>query len=176
MILGAPWTLISVGLPHPESLFMLEQAECGLGRWRAGPKFLPESFSPWLFSAGNNPHTRETFWSGELCSPTAPGWCVTFVTCLGTPLLLPPWEKTFPKKRIGQGKVRSTGKLWKGVLFECMWCPWSCHEPCGWYAGLLSCCHQRPHHLRVYPAWEGQRGQGPFVRTWNTMGTCIHKC
>ena len=39
-------------------------------------KFLPESFGPWLFSAWNNLHTKETFWSSKVCSCSSHDNCV----------------------------------------------------------------------------------------------------
>ena len=75
---GTQWTLISWG---PASLYSLQMSlVIGISQkqtlylnfcmqlWGQS-KFFPESFGPWLFSAGNNLHTKETFWSSKFCSP-----------------------------------------------------------------------------------------------------------
>ena len=35
--------------------------------WKS--KFLPKYFGPWLFSAWNNTHAKDTFWGDKFCSP-----------------------------------------------------------------------------------------------------------
>ena len=43
--------------------------ESDMTEWRED-QFLPESFGPWFFSAWNNAHAKEVFWSVKFCSFT----------------------------------------------------------------------------------------------------------